>query len=671
MAPNAERNSKRPLYGESDCDNYNDDLELGIFDGEHDQEDAQSTITASMYSATDMTEADSSNQMNPYFAYLANNDSAIPSRSRSPSSGSASGSAPSSSSAAPLTTTAYYPYPPPTLADTPESAIVADVYRDMSASAEPSWMASTSGTMSLFDHSLVDELSADLAEMRAMIEMEMDGLYPQNETEAESPISVQELTESAQQFADAAPEHTAWARLGPVHEGQSCRSQTTREESAYLSDATEMQSLHSHSDSETTLGEEVEIVAADGLDFNRFVRGVLDEVFPRSMETVSADDGILDAEVLNAEVLAAGKQTAMDFIMPEIQQRSALTPAEARAVESGEVEGFQATSVSDFECEALDDFVDAIAEEGATFVERTYYASPQGVASDAVFDSSDFDNLAAIWAAEEIESGYPAAPSSYPMAEFYERDVLTRYEIESLYTLDDNQDRQIGDEEVAAIVANGEAVARSSLVMFVEEIASADEREVRMVEPEVVLQLEARVEEIHESFGSQSASEAEVDAQSDLLAVMVDKVLAASNYVNRLLTHSFHQNPVVHTESILSDLSSNVHRATTKPVDSSEILKMLLTEARRIQWNKAVEEASGAPSSVKVNAATSIDRSIQKTMPAGSEGEGELVMKDVYSNGFTGGLDTDSALEAVLKEAMRLLELKASQKIQKRPMAKL
>ncbi|KAJ3168348.1 hypothetical protein HK101_011656 [Irineochytrium annulatum] len=102
--------------------------------------------------------------------------------------------------------------------------------------------------------------------------------------------------------------------------------------------------------------------------------------------------------------------------------------------------------------------------------------------------------------------------------------------------------------------------------------------------------------------------------------------------------------------------------AATDAVDSSEVLRLLLVEGRRVQWEKALEEAEG-----RAPAAKAVVNVVQALTGAGVKVSGQdsgRVMGAVYEEPAT-TVEVDMALDATMKEALRLLELKAAMKATK------
>ncbi|KAJ3190924.1 hypothetical protein HK101_008253 [Irineochytrium annulatum] len=97
--------------------------------------------------------------------------------------------------------------------------------------------------------------------------------------------------------------------------------------------------------------------------------------------------------------------------------------------------------------------------------------------------------------------------------------------------------------------------------------------------------------------------------------------------------------------------------AATDAVDSGEVLRLLLVEGRRVQWEKAVEEAEG-----RAPAAKAVGNVVQALSGAGVKVSGQdsgRMMGAVYEEPAT-TVEVDMALDATMKEALRLLELKAA-----------
>ncbi|KAJ3299242.1 hypothetical protein HDU76_006370 [Blyttiomyces sp. JEL0837] len=105
----------------------------------------------------------------------------------------------------------------------------------------------------------------------------------------------------------------------------------------------------------------------------------------------------------------------------------------------------------------------------------------------------------------------------------------------------------------------------------------------------------------------------------------------------------------------------------TGAVDSEEVLTILMKEARRIQWDRAVADAARAdglpvPAPVKKSETSTSSSSLPSSGRNVSSADNARLLGDVYQNMSPAGIDADTALEGLLKETMRMIEIRAAQK---------
>ncbi|KAJ3101386.1 hypothetical protein HDU97_001373 [Phlyctochytrium planicorne] len=532
-----------------------------------------------------------------------------------------------------------------------EGTVVTEVYQDFAdAAADPMDSA-------YWAPNIAQEISADIAELRALIEKDL-ALYPENEQNEEAMLNDAELKEAAQRVASS-PSANSFQRLGAPHEGTACRQEARAQELHFLhNDEAAIEALFSPTD-QPAQDDGLELLANDGLV----------QLWQSAVAEFEKEQAETELAQLTSSEAVAGK-TAHDFIMPEISQRQLLTASEALALSSGSIEDLHVVSGSDFESEALDALVEGITTPQPPAVYYAlpkdepvvYYALPKG---ETTFDASL--DLATVEASATfaVESESPVFSTTAAVPEFLQRQILTQAEFEDLYTYDPPTEREEEilaqpDAQIEEMFADFEYPVNSELVSARWE-ASMEEAEAVArsfsygnVAPEVRLDAEVRAEHFHENFGDLSSKEVEVDQRNDIVAELVDK------------------NEQVQTEPILAELNS--HRPAVH-VDSAEVISLLLREARRIQWNKALEESArleAGREAPKKNDEPAFVRSTPAPRSSDATKADARVMSDVYSQETAAGLvDSDAALQAVLTEAMRLLELKAAQNKTKKLLAKL
>lgn len=120
----------------------------------------------------------------------------------------------------------------------------------------------------------------------------------------------------------------------------------------------------------------------------------------------------------------------------------------------------------------------------------------------------------------------------------------------------------------------------------------------------------------------------------------------------RLMDDSFIQTPTTdpRTQRIIKEL----HRLTsTGAVAHEEIVELLLTEAKRIQWEHAEHEANGTPNiRQQLNVGNSHRRAYN--IPAPDATREQAIMKEMYEKVTSAGAaDAEGMLEVLLSEAVR------------------
>jgi hypothetical protein len=147
---------------------------------------------------------------------------------------------------------------------------------------------------------------------------------------------------------------------------------------------------------------------------------------------------------------------------------------------------------------------------------------------------------------------------------------------------------------------------------------------------------------------------------AELNAIVEESRQAARDHV---LIKDIHEN-IGSVGAVLSDKSS---------VDSEDLMNMLVVEARRVQWEKFCADMKAAEREWQADVKSQVTLQSNKedqTLPSQStsgvpvpRAQANSAMSEMYnSSEIPTGADLDRDLDAVLREAMRLLEAKAAQK---------
>ncbi|KAI9331539.1 hypothetical protein DFJ73DRAFT_70269 [Zopfochytrium polystomum] len=111
------------------------------------------------------------------------------------------------------------------------------------------------------------------------------------------------------------------------------------------------------------------------------------------------------------------------------------------------------------------------------------------------------------------------------------------------------------------------------------------------------------------------------------------------------------------SEGVIRDMYATVNPGTGA-VASEEILDVLLSEARRIQWDRASQEGVSGPEPQQARSSPKRGAPVAQGDAAAKQA-GRNLLREVYKQaavGQDGGVDPDAALSIVLNEALRLIE---------------
>ncbi|KAI8850829.1 hypothetical protein BC829DRAFT_388397, partial [Chytridium lagenaria] len=198
-------------------------------------------------------------------------------------------------------------------------------------------------------------------------------------------------------------------------------------------------------------------------------------------------------------------------------------------------------------------------------------------------------------------------------------------------------------------------------VLYGEVEADEEMAEVRVVEEDAARLSEdaARLEVVMHGWEMEKVERREIDRK---VVGMVERgverhVGERDGEVKRdLVDEILVENPKPQARTFVTDLATNV--TSTGSVDSAEVITMLLREA-------AVEEC--AKEEAGLSTPKMADVNVERKVAVASDGE----KKVGYKQSALGGVATDVALEMMLKQAMKILEMRAAEKQRKRLVAKL
>ncbi|KAJ3117114.1 hypothetical protein HDU96_007903 [Phlyctochytrium bullatum] len=208
-----------------------------------------------------------------------------------------------------------------------------------------------------------------------------------------------------------------------------------------------------------------------------------------------------------------------------------------------------------------------------------------------------------------------------------------------------------------AIVEQSSGIATScdEIPEFLErEVLTPNEREEFYVS-EIVLRQQSMKTENLDTATLTADLRIGVEAEAEGILVLESETLAKLEANDRTEV----QSSKYFTEPLLAELTSNVQ--PTGAIDSEEVLRLLLTEARKVQWDRAANQTPPIKLMDRGESDPHARMAEEKERAAGRR-----LASEVYKQTPGQPVDTDAALEALLTEAMSLLAERAHRTAKKK-----